>query len=250
MNAALGHTGVYIALGAVLTGAAVLCYGLVRSKPELVRAGRVYGPIALAGAVLATIAMQRALVTHDFSIVFVAQNNSRVTPLLYSITGMWSALAGSILLWGLILTGYIAAMTWRFRRHGEDPLVGWATLVTYLIAAFFFGLMAGPADPFRTVSGPAPQSGLGPNVLLQNNALVAFHPPLLYLGFVGFSVPFAFRDRVAHNRARREPRPRGGAAPPCRHPARGIRSRHRVPARVRSPGRRRRGVGPCSPGGF
>jgi cytochrome c-type biogenesis protein CcmF len=52
--------------------------------------------------------------------------------------------------------------------------------------------MAGPADPFRTVAGPVPANGLGPNVLLQNNALVAFHPPVLYLGFVGFTIPFAF----------------------------------------------------------
>jgi len=65
-------------------------------------------------------------------------------------------------------------------------------LVTYVVAVFFFALMAGPADPFRTVAGAAPTSGLGPNVLLQDNALVAFHPPLLYLGFVGFTIPFAF----------------------------------------------------------
>ena len=74
--------------------------------------------------------MERALITHDFSLAFVAENNSRSTPLLYTITGMWSALAGSILLWGLILSGYIAAMVWRFRRQAADPLVGWATLVT------------------------------------------------------------------------------------------------------------------------
>jgi len=192
VNAALGHTGVLLALAACLTGAGVLVYGLLRGRPATVRSGRVYAWIALGGALLATFAMQRALLTHDFSIAFVAANNSRSTPLLYTITGMWSALAGSILLWGLILTGYIASMVWRFRRRSEDPLVGWATLVTYLIAAFFFGLMAGPSDPFRTVVGLAPANGLGPNVLLQDNPLVAFHPPLLYLGFVGFSIPFAF----------------------------------------------------------
>jgi cytochrome c-type biogenesis protein CcmF len=192
VNSALGHTGVLLGLGASATGVVVLAWGLLRSKSDVVRYGRVYAPIALAGAVLATVAMQRALVTHDFSIAFVAENNSRVTPLLYSITGMWSALAGSILLWGLVLCAYTVAMVWRFRRRAADPLVGWATLVLYAIAVFFFALMAGPSDPFHTVAGPVPLSGLGPNVLLQDNALVAFHPPLLYLGFVGFSVPFAF----------------------------------------------------------
>jgi len=157
-----------------------------------VRSGRIYAGLMLLGAVVATFAMERALITHDFSIVFVAENNSRQTPLLYSITGMWSALAGSILLWGLILSGYAAAMVWRFRRRSADPLVGWATLVVYAVAAFFFGLMAGPADPFRTITGPVPSNGLGPNVLLQDNPLVAFHPPLLYLGFVGFTIPYAF----------------------------------------------------------
>jgi len=191
VNAALGHTGVFLALASCVAGAGVLVYGLVAHRPAAIRSGRVYAWLALAGAVLATAAMQRALITHDFSIAFVAQNNSRFTPLLYTITGMWSALAGSILLWGLILTGYISAMVWRFRRSSDDPLVGWATCVTYLVAIFFFALMAGPADPFRTVAH-SPSSGLGPNVLLQDNPLVAFHPPLLYLGFVGFTVPFAF----------------------------------------------------------
>jgi cytochrome c-type biogenesis protein CcmF len=192
VNAALGHIGVLLALAASILGVAVIAYGLACHRPELARAGRVYAVLVLAGAVLATVAMERALVTHDFSLAFVAANNSRSTPLLYTITGMWSALAGSILLWGLILAGYIVAMVWRFRRQAADPLVGWATLVTLVVAAFFFGLMAGPSDPFRTVAGAVPANGLGPNVLLQDNALVAFHPPILYLGFVGFTIPFAF----------------------------------------------------------
>ena len=192
MNAALGHTGVRLGLVASVVGACVIAVGLARHRPRTTQAGGLYAVLILLGAVGATVAMERALVTHDFSIAYVAANNSRATPLLYTITGMWSALAGSILLWGLILSGYIAVMVWRFRRRSTDPLVGWATLVTFVVAAFFFGLMAGPADPFRTVAGPVPTSGLGPNVLLQDNALVAFHPPVLYLGLVGFTIPFAF----------------------------------------------------------
>ncbi len=192
MNAALGHTGVLLGLVASVVGAVVIGSGLVRQRPSSVRSGQIYAGLILLGAVVATVAMERALVTHDFSIAFVAENNSRSTPLLYTITGMWSALAGSILLWGLVLSGYIAAMVWRFRRQAADSLVGWATLVTYVVAAFFFALMVGPADPFQTVAGHVPVNGLGPNVLLQDNPLVAFHPPLLYLGLVGFTIPFAF----------------------------------------------------------
>ena len=144
----------------------------------------------LVGALLAVIAMEHALLTHDFTVVFVAQNNSTVTPLLYSITGMWSALAGSILLWGFVLAVISTIFVLRYRRQATDPVIRWATLVLYVVAAFFFGLMTSPSNPFQTAPGAT--QGLGPNSLLQDNPLVAIHPPLLYIGFVTFTVPFAF----------------------------------------------------------
>ena len=79
---------------------------------------------------------------------------------------------------------------WRYRRQAADPVIRWATLVLYVVSAFFFGLMVGPANPF--VTAPGATQGLGPNSLLQDNPLVAIHPPLLYVGFVVFTVPFAF----------------------------------------------------------
>ncbi len=152
--------------------------------------GRLLAPVVLVGALLATVAMERALVTHDFTVAFVAENNSRATPLLYSITGLWSALAGSILLWGLVLSIFTSVLVWRYRHIASDPVIRWATLVMYAVTTFFFFLMLGPANPFDTTHGVS--NGLGPNALLQDNPLVAIHPPLLYLGFVGFTVPFAF----------------------------------------------------------
>ena len=107
----------------------------------------------LVGALLAAGAMEHALVTHDFTLVFVAENNSTVTPLLYSITGLWSALAGSILLWGLVLAVVSTIFVWRYRRQARDPVIRWATLVLYVVSAFFFGLMLGPANPFVTTHG-------------------------------------------------------------------------------------------------
>ncbi len=192
MNGTFGHTGVLIGFAAAVAGAVVIAVGLARGAPSPGRRAQVYAPLILLGGLIAVAAMEHALLTHDFSLTFVADNNSTYTPLLYTITGMWSALAGSILLWAVILAGYATAMVWRFRRRASDPLVGWATLVVYVVAAFFFGLMLGPADPFGHVSGAVPTSGLGPNVLLQDNPLNAFHPPLLYLGMVGFTLPFAF----------------------------------------------------------
>jgi cytochrome c-type biogenesis protein CcmF len=205
LDANLGTIGVWLAFVACLAGIAVSVVGLVThfrlaregaQSATLAPAGRtatdarLLAPVLLVGALLATGAMEHALVTHDFTLVFVAQNNSTVTPLLYSITGMWSALAGSILLWGLVLAVVSCIFVWRYRAQADDAVIRYATLVLFVVAAFFFGLMAGPANPFVTSSGVT--QGLGPNSLLQDNPLVAIHPPLLYIGFVVFTVPFAF----------------------------------------------------------
>jgi cytochrome c-type biogenesis protein CcmF len=196
MNAAVGSIGVWLAFVAAVVGALTMAVSIVRAQrgkaPDSRFDGRLLAPVLLGGMVLAVVAMEHALVTHDFSIAFVADNNSRATPLLYSITGLWSALAGSILLWGFILSVFVCAVVWRFRAATADPVVAWATLVMFVVAAFFTGLMVGPSNPFLHVVGAAPAQGAGPNALLQDNPLVAIHPPLLYLGFVGFTVPFAF----------------------------------------------------------
>jgi len=196
MEAHLGDLGVWIAFIASGLGAILLAVDLLRRKqghvPFTTFNGRNLIPLVVVGAVLATGAMQTALITHNFSIAYVAENNASVTPLIYSITGMWSALAGSILLWGLILTGYLVAVTVRYRKESNDEVIGWALAIIMMVATFFFGLMTGPANPFVTTGSVVPTSGAGPNSLLQNNPLVAIHPPLLYLGMVGFTVPFAF----------------------------------------------------------
>jgi len=94
MNAALGLIGVALGLLAAVSGVVTIGVGLATGRQELFRHARTFALWVLAGAVLATIAIERALLVHDFSIAFVAANNSRETPILYSITGMWSALQG------------------------------------------------------------------------------------------------------------------------------------------------------------
>lgn len=192
MNAPAGEAANLLAFGAAVIGCISLVLGLTRQRPNLVRAGRTYVWVILFGAIVATIAMQHALITHDFHLQYVADTDSTETPLLFRITAMWSNLSGSILLWGLVLAGWLTAMSVRFRSRSEDPLVGWATAVGYAVAAFFFGLMLTASNPFSTVKGPVPLDGPGPDPLLQNHILVAFHPPILYLGLVGFTVPFCF----------------------------------------------------------
>ena len=192
VNLALGTAGDVLGLVASVCAVVTIAVGLVRRRPELVRLARIYTVLVVIAAVVSVFAMERALLTHDFTVKFVADNGSVNTPLLFTVAGLWSALEGSILLWVLFLSGYTFAVGQKFRRRLDDPLVGWALLTMFVVCVFFFGLLMGPANPFRSFS-PAPGfNGPGPNPLLQDNTLMAIHPPMLYLGYVGFTVPFAF----------------------------------------------------------
>ncbi len=147
--------------------------------------------LAFAGVMLAAnLLMEYALVTHDFSVSYVAQVGSRATPLHITIVSLWSSLEGSILFWGLVLGLYTAAVA-VLQRRGHEDYLGY-TLGTLLAIGLFFSFMiAGPASPFRPTPPPVPSDGPGPNPLLQNHLLMIVHPPMLYLGYVGMSVPFA-----------------------------------------------------------
>jgi cytochrome c-type biogenesis protein CcmF len=191
-NVALGSLAVSMGFAAAIVGFLVVAFALSRRRAALVVEARwlVYGMAA--AAVVAFAVMERALITRDFTVEFVALNGSTTTPALFNVATLWAALEGSILLWALILCGYIVAVVVKFRDQATDPLFGWALLTLFVVAAFFFGLMLGPADPFTSFD-PAPgYDGPGPNPLLQSHLLMAFHPPVLYLGYVGFTVPFAF----------------------------------------------------------
>ena len=136
----------------------------------------------------ANLSMIVALVSHDFSVKYVAQVGSRSTPLIYTVVSLWSALEGSILLWGVVLGAYIASFAW-LHRHSTARFMPYAIACMLCVAVFFAFLIAGPANPFTLLS-PAPLDGPGPNPLLQNHPLMIIHPPFLYCGYVGMTVPF------------------------------------------------------------
>ncbi len=193
MNVAIGNAGVALGLVAALLGLVSQAVGLARHRSDLLRQSRGFAFLLLAGAVVATFAMQRALLTNDFTVEYLVNHHSKLTPFPFNVATMWSSLEGSILLWGLVLAGYTMAVAHRFRARIDDRMVAWALLVMFAVAIFFFGLMLTAARPFVGVDVPAGfTDGPGPNVLLQNHILMAFHPPMLYLGYVGFTVPFAF----------------------------------------------------------
>jgi cytochrome c-type biogenesis protein CcmF len=131
------------------------------------------------------------MITRDFSLAYVQKVGSWSTPALYNFAAVWSALEGSILMWVLILAGYTAAVSFWVRKRMQDLIASWALGVMFVVSAFFFLVSFFPANPFAA-GAPGVLDGPGPNPLLQNHILVMFHPPILYLGYVGVTVPFAF----------------------------------------------------------
>ena len=192
MRAALGAAAIWLGAAASLYGVVVLAVGLARGDARMLRAGRRSIALVLIAAVAAFGIMEWSLFAHDFSIEYVAGNVALATPGLYTFTALWGALEGSILLWTLFLAGYVAWTARHFRERADDPVVGWAMLTALVVVAFFFVVMLVAANPFARGAGAVPVDGEGPNPLLQNHPLMAFHPPMLYLGYVGFTIPFAF----------------------------------------------------------
>jgi cytochrome c-type biogenesis protein CcmF len=193
VNVAVGSAGIALGFFAALAGMVLVTLGLIRKRPQWVRLSGGFAVMLMSGAVVAVGAMQSALLSNDFTVKYVQEHSSKLTPLLFKVATMWSSLEGSILLWGIVLAGYTVSVAARFRKRLNEPTVAWAMVALFGIAVFFFGMMLTVARPFVGVDIPAGfLDGPGPNVLLQNHILMAFHPPMLYLGYVGFSVPFAF----------------------------------------------------------
>ncbi len=148
----------------------------------------------------ASLVMVAALVAHDFSIAYVAQVGSRATPPLFTVASLWGALEGSILFWAALLAGVAVLLALRTRNVDDRDRLPGTLAVLLALTAFFALIVVGPGNPWGRVS-PVPADGPGPNPLLQDHPLMAFHPPLLYLGFVGLAVPFALTvDALARGR--------------------------------------------------
>ncbi len=191
LNGLLGHSVLIIGLVSSLFGAIALATATITKDNRLLRSSPNYAWLAASAGTAAALIMLWSLLTYDFDLAYVQQVGSRSTPTLYNITALWSALEGSILLWLATVAGYTAVIMRKYRKRLDDPLVAWALVVMFIVTAFFFLLAFGPADAFATGAAGV-NDGPGPNPLLQNHILVLFHPPILYLGYVGFTVPFAF----------------------------------------------------------
>ncbi|MGZ8467619.1 MAG: heme lyase CcmF/NrfE family subunit, partial [Candidatus Binatia bacterium] len=189
MTASIGHSSIVIAFIAALIG---IMSPIVAARSAGDRFRMVAGYAILGQFVFVTVAavaLIYGLIATDFSIKYVASNTTRATPVYYRVTGLWGALEGSLLLWEWILIIFAGIVAWVYRqRHHE--MMPWVIMIFSIVSAFFLGVIGFLSNPFETVF-PIPLDGRGLNPLLEDANMMT-HPPLLYTGFVGLTVPFAF----------------------------------------------------------
>ncbi len=182
--------GIALAVGIVAAVAATLLWLRVAVSEAPPAWARRATRVALAAAVAAVVALEWALLRHDFGVRYVADNGGRRVPLYYTVTSLWAAQDGSLVLWLVILAGYGVLLA-RSVPPRAAALHPWAMTVISAVTVFFFALAYFRANPFQAVY-PVPADGPGPNPLLREHPAMGMHPPLLYAGYVGMVVPFAY----------------------------------------------------------
>jgi cytochrome c-type biogenesis protein CcmF len=186
--AELGRAALVVSLGLALYALVAGTTAALQNRRRLADSARnaliaCFGSTLVAAAVLA-----QALVRHDFSFTYVYSHTSRTLPAIYALSAFWGGQEGSLLLWLLVLTGY-GALAVAFNRRLLRDLIAWVVPVVGGIATFFAFMLVVVSSPFQTQTRTVDGLGMVPS--LQNPYMVA-HPPMLYLGYVGLTVPFAF----------------------------------------------------------
>jgi len=185
----LGRLAILVAFLCAVYSTGVIAWGLRSGLAGPLRSGRNALWAVCSLTVLATIILSRALVARDFTYRYVAEHTSLDLPAMYAFASLWAGQEGSLLLWLLILCAYGAAFLW-FYRNRLDPFYDAVVMVVSSVAVFFTFLLAFVCSPFRMLASP-PADGMGLNPLLQDPGMM-IHPPILYTGYVGFIIPFAF----------------------------------------------------------
>ena len=165
---------------------------LIRKGPQSERLGetaRRAGIATFAAVLLASIVLVMAAFRNDFSIAYILHHSNRDLPAPYKFATLWSGQEGSLLFWSLLLATY--GFVLRLRHRTDQRLFAYASVIIATVQIFFLSLLNFAAHPFAMVQGEIPPDGNGLNPLLQYPEMV-IHPPMLYLGYVGFTIPFAF----------------------------------------------------------
>jgi cytochrome c-type biogenesis protein CcmF len=189
VTAELGNIALATGFVTALFGAAVAVIGHRWKKFTLLEGAHNAVLVHWVLVSIALLSLEYALVTSDFSIRYVALNSSRNYSIWYKIAGLWGALEGSLLLWAWMQATLAAQVVLMYRRKHRDFLP-YVSAVLMGISAFFLLVMLIPANPFERHS-PVPAEGRGLNPLLEDTSMLV-HPLLLYSGYVGFTVPYAF----------------------------------------------------------
>ena len=184
----LGRAALVVSLGLSLYALVAGLFAAVTNRRRLALSARNALYSSFGSTLVASLVLATALVRHDFSFSYVAAHTNRTLPTAYSLSSFWGGQEGSLLLWLLVLTGFGALAVALNRRLLRD-LIAWVVPVLAGIGTFFAFVLVAVASPFDTQTAPLDGAGLTPS--LQNPYMVA-HPPMLYLGYVGLSIPFAF----------------------------------------------------------
>ena len=185
----LGQLALGLGLLLAIWGAVVGVIGGNSGRPELIASARRAVHALFAVMSVAALSLLVALLSRDFNVAYVASYTSRQLPTAYTFSAFWAGQAGSLLFWALILTGFASAAQW-LTSPRYDRLLPYVGAVTCTVALFFIAAMLFSASPFeRLPFTPADGSGLNPQ--LQNPGM-SIHPPMLYLGYVSITIPFAF----------------------------------------------------------
>ena len=185
----LGQIALLLALAVALIQGTIPMIGAARGRADWMSIAR---PAAQTHFLLVGIAfacLASSFVRNDFSVLYVAANSNSALPLAYRFAGVWGGHEGSLLLWVMMLSVWMLAVA-RFSRHLPQPVVSRILAVMGLVSVGFLLFMLATSNPFERLF-PVPPDGNDLNPLLQDPGMVA-HPPMLYMGYVGFSVAFAF----------------------------------------------------------
>ena len=189
MTAELGHMALVLAFCVALLQAVLPLIGAQCNHARLMEFGDRAAAAQFMLLTVSFLALTSVFVTSDFSVKLAALHSHSDKPLLYKISGVWGNHEGSILLWVLMMAGYGAAVP-LFGKTLPPQLKARAIAIQALIGAGFLAFILFTSNPFERLN-PVPMNGDGLNPILQDPGL-AFHPPFLYLGYVGFSLPFSF----------------------------------------------------------
>ena len=188
----IGSFSLLLALALSVYSVVAGLIALLRRGPgseRLSETARRAGITTFAAVVLAAVVLVTAAFNDDFSIAYIFHHSNRDLPAPYKFATLWSGQEGSLLFWSLLLASY--GLVLRLRHKNDPRLFAHASVIIACVQVFFLLLLNFAAHPFAVMQGSLPKDGNGLNPLLQYPEMV-IHPPMLYLGYVGFTVPFAF----------------------------------------------------------